>query len=246
MSGAPARTGGTGVPCTRAFLLAAGLGTRLRPLTETTPKCLVPIAGRPLLDYWLTLLERHGFTDVLVNLHHLPEAVRDYVAAHPTPLRVALPYEPVLLGSGGTLRANREWARDEPFLVAYADNLTNADLTALVSAHDPSEAVLTMALFEASEPSRCGIAEVDARDRIVGFVEKPAHPVSNLANAGLYVADARLFAELPPGDPCDFGHDVLPRLVGRMRGWRLREPLIDVGTWESYTRAQQSVAALAL
>src|SRR5687768_9227816 len=219
--------------------MAAGLGTRLRPLTDRVPKCLVPLAGRPLLSYWLELLVRHGVTDVTVNVHHLPDQVRDYVGGLSVPLTIRLFDEPELLGSAGTVRANGEWIADgKPFLIAYADNLTNADLSALIAAHHRGDALLTMALFRAADPTRCGIAVLDG-DRIVGFQEKPAHPVSNLANAGLYVTDVRVLDAIPIQPPADFGSDVLPRLIGNMRAHELREPLIDVGTHQSYARAQE-------
>jgi mannose-1-phosphate guanylyltransferase len=230
----------------KAFLLAAGLGTRLRPLTDAMPKCLVPIGGRPLLAYWVDLLEYHGFTDVLVNVHHLPDQVTAFLEGLDTPIRFETFFEPVLLGSAATIRENRTFAGDAPFLIAYADDLTSADLSALMATHDPSGPVLTMALFESPEPERCGIAELDADATVVGFEEKPAAPKSNLANAGLYVADGRLFEELPAHTPADFGRHVLPRLTGRMRGHRLPlESLVDVGTPESYAAAQDAVGRMA-
>lgn len=233
----------------KAFLLAAGFGTRLRPLTDTVPKCLVPIAGRPLLSYWMTLLERHGFDEVLINVHHLPEPVRAYAREMTRP-RLSVFEEPVLLGSAGTVRANRAWVADgEPFLVAYADDLTNADLSQLMDVHATHRPLLTMGLFKADEPSRCGIAELEgdeADSTIVSFEEKPSKPKSNLANAGIYVADARLLGHIPEMIPADFGHHVLPALVGQMRGHLLRGRLIDVGTWASYEQAQREAPLLGL
>lgn len=233
----------------KAFLLAAGLGTRLRPLTDTVPKCLVPIAGRPLLSYWMTLLARHGFDDVRINVHHLPKPVRAFARTCARP-RLTVFEEPVLLGSGGTIRANREWASDgKPFLIAYADNLTNADLSALMAVHRRHRPLLTMGLFRSDEPTRCGIAEVEGDESdglIVGFEEKPPHPRSNLANAGLYVTDARIIDRIPETRPADFGHDVLPALAGSMRGHLLRGRLIDVGTRASYEQAQREASLLGL
>jgi mannose-1-phosphate guanylyltransferase len=231
----------------KAFLLAAGPGTRLRPLTDRVPKCLVPIAGRPLLWYWMDLLERHGFREVLINVHHLPEAVRAFVSTVSGP-RVTLFEEPVLLGSAGTVRANAGWVADgRPFLVAYADNLTNADLTALMAVHKRHRPLLTMGLFRTTEPGRCGIAgiEGEASDAVIAsFEEKPVHPRSNLANAGIYVADARVMDHIPATVPADFGHDVLPRLVGRMRGHLLEGRIIDIGTPTAYAQAQIDVHTL--
>lgn len=231
----------------KAFLLAAGLGTRLRPLTDVTPKCLVPVAGRPMLSYWMALLAYHGFTEILLNVHHLAGQVRDYVATLTGPVHVTLFEEPTLLGSAGTVRANRAWvAGGEPFLVAHADNLTNVDLGAIMAEHDRHRPLLTMGLFHADEPSRCGIADLDGGGTIVGFVEKPAHPTSNLANAGFYVSDQRLIDRIPDVTPVDFGLDVLPRLVGDMRGVRIVGEVIDVGTPASYERAQREVTRLGL
>lgn len=232
----------------KAFLLAAGLGTRLRPLTDTVPKCLVPVNGRPLLAYWMTLLRRHGIDEVVINVHHLPEPVRAFAATVTTP-RLTVFHEPALLGSAGTVRANRAWVADgAPFLVAYADDLTNADLTALAEVHRRHRPILTMGLFETAEPTRCGIAELDgeAHDAAIrSFEEKPAIPRSNLANAGIYMTDARIVDRIPDG-VADFGHHVLPHLVGEMRGHLLRGELIDVGTWSSYERAQTAAGRLGL
>jgi mannose-1-phosphate guanylyltransferase len=236
----------------KAILLAAGLGTRLRPLTDRVPKCLVPIAGRPLLSYWMTLFERHGFSDVLLNVHHLPEQVREFVRRMASPVRVTLFEEPQLLGSAGTVAVNRAWVADgDPFLIAYADNLTNVNLGRLMGAHARRSPLLTMALFRTSEPSRCGIAELTDEPNagaILSFEEKPRRPKSNLANAGLYVTDARILDRIPSRLPADFGHDVLPGLVGEMRGHVLTadERLIDVGTRESYDLAQREVGQLGL
>jgi mannose-1-phosphate guanylyltransferase len=93
----------------KAFLLAAGVGSRLRPITNTTPKCMLAIGGRPLLDIWLEKFDRAGVDEVLVNLHHLPDVVRRHLAARAAPPRVRMAYEPELLGSAGTLLAHRRW-----------------------------------------------------------------------------------------------------------------------------------------
>lgn len=228
----------------KAFLLAAGYGTRLRPLTDNIPKCMVPIHGYPLLGWWLALLRCHGVTDVLVNTHYLPEPVRMFIEDYnrkSTGLTVYEAYEPELLGSGGTVLKNRDFVRGEKdFLICYADNLTDADLTAFQAFHRKHDSVLSMALFHTNVPKQCGIAAVDAYGRIVAFEEKPEQPRSNLANAGMYVAGSGIFKYLESGKPTlDFGKDVLPRLVGRMFGWRAEGYLIDVGTPENYRKANE-------
>lgn len=228
----------------KAFLLAAGFGTRLRPITDTIPKCMVPIHGKPLLGRWFDLLRKHGVTDVLVNTHYLPEPVREFIRAYnagKTGLSAHETYEPELLGSGGTIRANRDFVRDEKdFLICYADNLTDADLTSFQRFHEMRGSLLTMALFHTNVPEQCGIAELDADGRIVEFAEKPKHPKSDLANAGMYIADGRIFDYLEPDKtPLDFGKDILPKLVGQMSGWNTEGYLIDIGTPENYKRANE-------
>lgn len=228
--------------CSKAILLAAGLGTRLRPLTETTPKCLVPIGGKPLLAYWLELLRRHGITDVLINLHHLADQVRAFLDAQDFGLRIHLFYEETLLGSAGTLLANRQWVEQEKaFLVAYADNLTKAHLGKLIAYHHQHDLPLTMGLFETNRPRECGIAVLDAESTILAFEEKPEQPRSNLANAGIYVVSPDIFSVFDDAFPQDFGFHVLPKLVGRMKGFPLDAYLLDIGNMERYRRAQEDV-----
>lgn len=229
----------------KAFLLAAGLGTRLRPLTDDTPKCLVPIGGRPLLHYWLSLLERHGVNEVLINVHHLSGKVQQYLDTQPVNLRIQTFHEAKLLGSAGTVWANRNWVEhEEEFLIAYADNLTNADIGALTRFHREERPVLTVGLFRSDHPSECGIAEMDDNRTIVHFVEKPPNPRGNLANAGIYVAAPTIFDLFGRSIPTDIGFDVLPKLIGRMRGFVLQDYLLDVGTHEKYSQAQRDVARL--
>jgi len=224
----------------KAFLLAAGLGTRLRPLTDSIPKCLVPIDGRPLLSWWLDLLERYGVTDVLINLHHLPAQVREFAERYRGPVGITLMMEEELLGSAGTLHANRDFvAGDEQFLILYADNLTDADLGALIAFNAEHPAPLTVGLFHASDPRACGIVQLDESGTIMEFVEKPERPNGDLASAGLFVARPELFEYLESdGYPRDFGGSVMPKLVGRMNGMPVHGYLRDVGTHENLSRAQ--------
>ncbi|HID55684.1 TPA: nucleotidyltransferase family protein [Candidatus Poribacteria bacterium] len=229
----------------KAFLLAAGKGTRLRPLTYRIPKCLVPIRGVPLLDYWFDLFEKHGIEEVLINLHHLADKVLGFLNDRKEDLRrrnikVLTTYEPELLGSAGTILANRSFVEPgEDFLICNADNLTDADLTDLVGFHRSHEMPLTMGLFEANEPQRCGIAELDEEGTVVSFREKPQNPKTNLANGGIYVARYSIFDHIPSKVPCDIGYDLLPRLVGNMKGRLIRGRLMDIGTPESYRMANE-------
>ena len=229
----------------RAFLLAAGLGTRLGELTRHAPKCLLPIAGRPLLDYWFDALERAGVEEVLVNLHHHADVVRGYLDRKTTNVRIRTLYEPELLGSAGTIRAAWDFvAGQREFLIIYADNFARVDLSRLVRFHrEQGSPLLTLVAYPTDEPERCGIVELDERRRVVSFEEKPQHPRSRLANAGLHVAGPGLYDYLPAKVPADLGFDVLPELVGRMAGYVTDEYIQDIGTPEMYERAQRAAEA---
>lgn len=238
----PGRTGRV-----KALLLAGGLGTRLYPLTATVPKCLVPIAGRPLLDVWVDCLAEAGITEGRINTHALAEIVRIYMEQVNAQDRIRLfeSHEPTLLGSAGTVTANVDLADNaDQVVIIYADNLSDIDLRPLIAFHCQHGDPLTMVLFHAPNPSACGIAELDGEGRIVSFVEKPERPVSNLANAGLYVVDAVAYREIAAMGAFDLGFEVLPRFVGRMRGWVWGGYYLDIGTHETLKRAQHEAAMI--
>ena len=208
----------------------------------------MPIGDKTLLEIWIALLERHGVGNVLINTSYLADQVIEFVGRirNQYTIHIDLFHEARLLGSGGTLWANRSWVDGEKeFLICYADNLTNLDLGKMVRAHGKFRsvgAILTMGLFHAPDPSACGIAVLDDAGRIIEFVEKPKNPRSDLANAGVYVATRELFDYFPPlreefQEVVDFGHHVLPNLAGRMFGYPIREYLKDIGTVEAYHTA---------
>ena len=226
-------------PVTKAFLLAAGMGTRLRPLTETIPKCLVPIKGQSLCDYWFKSCERHGIKHVLMNTHYLAEQVRAHVGRLRMPLEIQLFHEPELLGSAGTVRANAAYVQGEDaFFVIYGDNLSAIDLRAMAEFHQAHEGLLTMALFHAANPTECGMATLAADGRIVSFEEKPKTPKSDWANAGVYVCSTDIIQDIPAKPVADLGFDVLPKLAGKMYGFKLDCFHLDIGSPKSYQEAQ--------
>ena len=229
----------------QAFLLAAGVGKRLGTLTQQTPKCLLPIEGKPLLQIWLELLREQGVTKVLLNTHWLNQQVEAFTDQwqnrNPVP-RITLFHEPVLLGSAGTLLANRSWITPgKPFLILYADNLTRAPVGCLVAAHLRHGLPFTLGMFRTPYPTQCGIAAIGPDDVVVGFEEKPRHPKSEWAAAGIYAADDRVFDVLPtrlaPGKKLDLGCDVMPRLAGKMKAYYIHDFLMDIGTPEAYNKA---------
>jgi mannose-1-phosphate guanylyltransferase len=226
----------------KAFLLAAGVGSRLRPITDTIPKCMVTIGGQPLLDIWLDAFNRAGVDEVLVNLHHLPDVIRNHLKVRARSLQppaVRTVFEPELLGSAGTLAANRAWVGgEEMFLACYADNLTNFDLRSLADTHRAHGAIATLTVFHSERPSAGGAVELDAAGLVVGFQEKPSNPVSDLVNAGMYAFHPGVLDEIG-GPPSDIGYDLLPRLVGRARAMPVEGYFRDIGTVDAYWRAQQ-------
>jgi mannose-1-phosphate guanylyltransferase len=225
----------------KAFLLAAGQGTRLRPLTDKLPKCLVPIRNVPVLGIWLELCRRFDIDEVLVNLHSHAELVEEYVKSDNSGVKVHLSRESVLLGSAGTLRANREWVKGEPyFWVLYADVLTTVNLARMMEFHQLRRPTATLGLYRVPDPRRCGVVRFDETGVIREFVEKPENPSSSWAFSGLMIGTPELLDAIPSSQPADLGFDVLPRLAGRMFAYPVHDYLLDVGTMENYRSAQTS------
>jgi mannose-1-phosphate guanylyltransferase len=225
----------------RALLLAAGLGTRLRPLTATTPKCLVPIHGQALMAIWLQRLAQAGIGPVLVNTHYLSEQVDAFVDASPYRKDISLVHERDLLGTAGTLMANLKFFGGSDGLLIHADNYCLADFSAFLQSHlnRPPECVLTMMTFRTDTPSSCGIVELDVRGVVVGFHEKVANPPGNLANGAVYILSAELLQRLGSDlrGVTDFSTEVLNRFVGKIYSYETAATFIDIGTPENYAKA---------
>lgn len=234
----------------RALLLAAGMGTRLRPLTLKVPKCLVPVGGKPLLDYWLEHLFAHGVDRVLINTHWLGQAVGNHVANSPFCDRVDLVYEDALLGTGGTVRANREWLGQTAFLVAHADNLTDFDVASFIMAHRqrPAECEMTMLAFHTDHPQSCGILEVDDRNVVRAFHEKVKSPPGNLANAAVYMFEPQIQDRLSafPKGTIDLSTEVIPLLLGKIYAVPTLGYHRDIGSREALERAEAEWASLQM
>lgn len=225
----------------KAFLLAAGHGTRLRPITDDIPKCLVPIRGVPMLAIWLSICKSLGISEVLLNLHAHADAVTAFLRQRrDDDIRIHVSEETQLLGSAGTLRANRSWVQGEDlFWVFYADVLHRADLTSMLRCHRQHNLAATLGVYEVPDPTRCGIVTTNSEGVIEGFVEKPRDPASNLAFSGLMIATTTVLDLIPDGDSAsDIGFHVLPKLAGQMLAFHIRDYLIDVGTLETYQQAQ--------
>lgn len=225
----------------RALLLAAGFGTRLRPLTDTIPKCLVPINGRPLLDHWLELLDKGGVAQALVNLHYLPEAVRAFLAKSTHTIKITTVYEELLLGTAGTVLKNRDYFREEPVMLIHADNLSLFDVREFMRKFDNRESGIdiTMMTFDTGAPETCGIVRLDEMGVVCAFHEKVKNPPGNLANGAVYII-APTVVEFIAGlnkEVIDFSIDVLPHYIGRINTFHNDVYHRDIGTIESLAAA---------
>jgi mannose-1-phosphate guanylyltransferase len=230
----------------RALLLAAGQGTRLRPLTWSMPKCLVPLGGRALLDYWFTLLFAAGVDRVLVNTSYLAGQVRDHVTACQWRDRVDLVHEEELLGTGGTVLANRHYFGSGAFMVIHADNLTDCSIPGLLAAHRsrPQGCAMTMLAFRTDQPQLCGILELDRQGIVRAFHEKQESPPGNLANAAVYVFEPEV-ADFIAGlgrAVVDLSTEIIPAFLGRIFAAEHTGYHRDIGNLASLEQARRDIA----
>lgn len=232
----------------KALILAAGAGTRLRPLTDTCPKPMLPIAGQPLLAWTLEWLRRYGVREVALNLHHLPEVVRAGLGdGSRFGMQLHYAVEEELRGTAGALH-NFPGFFDQTFLVIYGDLLLNIDLDDLIQFHHRQQALMTLALKRTITPQSQGMIDIDATGRVTRFVEKPqAWDGGDTANAGVYVCEPEVVSHIPPGFS-DFGHDIIPSLLNAgapVYGRPLRGYLLDIGTPMAYAQAQHEWRIMA-
>lgn len=229
----------------KAILLAAGFGTRLRPITNTTPKCLVPISGKPLLAYWLDIISAIGIRELLVNTHYLSDQVVSFVESYGFDGDVILSNEDELLGTGGTLVNNANFWRGHSTMIAHADNFCLSDIGKMLDFHlTRPDLDASLLVFKTNNPSQCGIVELDNENLIVDFHEKVDNPPSELASGALLFLNPRVYDKYFSSYENDFfgldlSRDVLPRMVGNMRGWHADGIYLDIGTIENYNAINQ-------
>ena len=192
-----------------------------------------------MLEIWLELCGQYGIDEVLINIHSHADQVRQFLGHRREGPKVRVVEEKELLGSAGTLVANRDWLRGDPlFFVFYADVLHRVDLSRMLELHETTKPAATLAVYRVPDPRRCGIVEIAEDGTVIDFIEKPTSPRSDLAFSGLLIGTPSLLDAIPCKHPVDIGFDVLPRLVGRMRAHTVTEYLIDIGTPENYQEAQ--------
>ncbi len=216
------------------MILAAGQGTRLWPLTEHTPKCMVPIGGKPLLEHTIVWLRKYGVTDLIINLHHLPHMVTDYFGdGQKLGVKITYSVEEEALGTAGGVK-NVAWffdgpfgpAQGRPFFVWYGDNLSTCRLDRLWEFHRAKGGIATIALHYREDPTQSGIVGLDENDRVVRFLEKPQpeQVFSHWVSAGIFVLEPGVLDFIPADRPSDFGQDIFPALLAEgasLYGYRM-------------------------
>lgn len=228
----------------KVILLAAGLGTRLRPITDTIPKCLVPVKGKPLLQIWLENLNYVGLNDFLINTHYLSNQVDSFINNSIYKENCVVRNEKILLGTAGTLLSNLDYIGDEDCLLIHADNYCLADIKKFLEAHKkrPKKCLMTMLTFRTNKPSTCGIVEVDKNNILVDFFEKVDNPPGNLANGAVYILSKELINILATKNQLatDFSNDIIPYFKNKIFTYETKELFIDIGTINTYIEANNS------
>ena len=192
------------------MVLAAGLGTRLKPLTYELPKPMVPVLDRPVMAHIVRLLETQGFDELIANLHWFPDAITGYFGD-----RLTYRHEPELLGTAGGVRGVRDFFGDEPVVVISGDALTDLDVGALVERHREAGGIATLTVKQVPDTREYGVVIHDEDGRVQGFQEKPdpAEALSDLGNCGIYCFSPEIFDFFPDADPVDWAQDVFPVLL---------------------------------
>jgi mannose-1-phosphate guanylyltransferase len=229
----------------KALLLAGGIGTRLKPLTNFLPKCLAPINGRPLIDYWISALVDNNITEIVLNTHYLSNLVQEYIEKSTWKNFIHISHEPSLLGTGGTIINNKSFFQTDDFLVAHADNMFNFNLKELFISHEKKnkQAIATMLTFYTNEPQNCGVISMDEDFIINKFDEKnPSLSGRSLANAAIYIFSKDVFDYFDEKKNfIDLSLDIIPKLVGKINGCIHQGNIIDIGTFSAWNRANLDI-----
>ncbi len=227
----------------RAMILAAGLGTRLRPLTNYVSKPMVRLAGRPCLEHTIRLLRKYGFNDLIINLHYKPELIRNYFGhGEKFGLTINYSFEQELMGTAGGVKKVERYFNSGPVLIISGDALTDINLHRFYRYHQDKGAMATLALKQVADPTRYGVVITDSDGLISAFQEKPSpgEAISNLANTGIYLFEPPVFSFIPENKFFDFGRDLFPLLLKqgeKMAGYTMREYWCDIGGLDVYREA---------
>ncbi len=235
----------------KALVLAAGKGQRLQPLTDHRPKPMVSVAGKPLLERIVLQLRDAGISELFINLHHCPEAVRRHFGEGTCfGIHIGYSYEPELLGTAGAAKKLESCFQDS-FMVYYGDNYVEIDLMDMIAFHREKKGIGTIAVFEATETFASGVVEQNTQSQIQRFFEKPAPgtTASRLVNAGIYVLEPAIFQFIPPDAPSDFGRDLFPAILAKgktLYAYPLSGKVIGIDTPASLSKLESYLSGKTL
>ncbi|MGQ0793362.1 MAG: sugar phosphate nucleotidyltransferase [Deltaproteobacteria bacterium] len=232
----------------KAVVLAGGFGTRIKPLTYSLPKPMLPLVGKPILEHVVNLLKNHGISDLVFLLYFQPEVIKNYFGdGSRFGVKISYTTPPEDYGTAGAVRFASEYLKgDEPFLITSGDLLTDVNLDELMEFHAEKRSLVTIGLTSVTDPLQFGIVITDGDDRVVKFLEKPGwgEVFSDSINAGIYVMNPSALDYIPPKQAFDFSHDLFPRLLGEEKpvfGFSLRGYWRDVGDANSYLQANMDI-----
>ena len=222
------------------------MGTRLRPLTNSIPKCLVKIGGKPILQIWLENLSKAGCEEVIINTHYLSEKVEEYLEGKKFgDMKIITTYEPKLLGTAGTLLKNANFLLGKNCMLIHADNFTDVNLEEFLKFHKdfsiPKKRLLTMMTFTTNNPESCGIVSINNEGIVENFHEKKSTDNGNIANAAIYCFNDNLinFLISKKKNFFDFSEDVIPECINNIQTFHTNSTFIDIGTIDNLELARR-------
>lgn len=233
----------------KAVVMAGGEGSRLRPITANRPKPMVPVCNEPIMSHILTLLKRHGITEVVSTLYYLAEEIQSYFGdGSDLGMKVDYTIETVPLGTAGSVKQAEHLLRDETFLIVSGDALTDCDLTKAIEFHRAKGSVATLILYRVPSPLEFGVVITDDEGRVVRFMEKPSwsEVFSDTVNTGMYILEPSIFDYMDPDRQYDWSSDIFPRLLEDgepMYGYVMDEYWADIGSLTQYREAQEDMLA---
>ena len=226
----------------QAILLSAGIGSRLLPLTKIWPKCLMPINGIPLIEYWIQNLIKAGINEIFINTHHFSEEVIDFVKNNKNQKYITLFHEDELLGTAGTVNFILKQKKNiHKILLIHCDNYFNGNIEDFIRAHNirPSEALMSLLCFTTDRPEKAGIIKIDKNSIVKEFYEKSEEFHGNLANGAIYILEQKILYWIKEHNPKDFSNEVIPNFINRIYAWHFKDFYIDIGDLNSLKKAQK-------
>ncbi|MBI5140470.1 MAG: nucleotidyltransferase family protein [Candidatus Vogelbacteria bacterium] len=234
----------------KAVILCAGLGTRLRPITDSIPKVMIDIGGKPLLQYHIEWLVGQGIRDVGINLFYLPNAITDYFGnGDQFGAKIVYSHQDKLAGTAADFKQFENFVGNDQCLIIYGDNLFILDLNKFKKFHNDKQGIASIAVKEWEDPTSKGIVGLDSSSRILWFKEKPKKEevTTNIGNAGIYMVEPKIFSYIEKGTDQDFGKDIFPLILqsnGKIYGYKLTDYHIDIGTPETLEKGRRDIKTL--